>query len=131
MFEVVLDDLGRTAELGESLSPKNARVATDFHVPQLAHHQLEVGRLNTVAACCVDDDATATGTELDPPGRNLVENGCNQSRVSLDAALGWNVRVETCEGTANGRLATKAIQVLQSQSVRQQIGNFRLERVQQ
>ena len=87
MLEVVLDDLRGAAELGERLSPEQLRATFGLDLPQPAHDELQVRRLDPIVVSRGGDDTPAHRSELDPPGRNLVENSVDEGCFQVDPAL--------------------------------------------
>ena len=131
VLEVVLDDLRGAAELGERLSPEEPRATLGLDLPQPAHDELQVRRLDAIVVSRGGDDTPAHRSELDSPGRNFVENSIDESWFQVDPAFGGDELVVSLQGTADRRLPGRTVEVLQPQTVRKEVGNHRLEAVEQ
>ena len=82
----------------ERLSPKELRATLRLDLPQPAHDELQVRRLDAIVVGRRRHDTPAHRRELDSPGRNLVEDSIDEGRFHVDAAFGGTSSLKRCKG---------------------------------
>ena len=112
-IEVLTDDSLSAAQLGESGGAEYARATCGLLVPEALHHQLEVGRLDSLS--------------IAERGR-LLEHGLDELGLDLDV-LGCGFQlVPPLQWTQNGRSRRVTIEAVEPTSICEHVRNPVIQR---
>ena len=122
-LDVLAYDLLRAAEPGQRREAQGPRPVLSFGIPEAAHHELQIRRLDVpaVATGC-RDNAPSGDAHVDLARRDLLENGIDERRLDRDGLRLAGESVVGGDGLHDRRACGRERQVLDSEVVVQDAG---------
>ena len=126
-FEMILDDVLRSAECCECRQPEHVRMSLALDLPQPLQHELQIRRLDA-GPVLLDGGAASDEPRVDPACRNLPEDRFDERGLDLDG--GRLELVVAPEWAEHGRAGGGAIEQVEAKVVREEAWNPSLEDIQ-
>src|SRR5262245_26434760 len=130
-LEVALDDRLSPTEPAKGRQPQHPRAALALDLPDSLHHELEVRRLDALRGRWADALGRPPARErrLDPTRLDLGEHRVGERRLDRDGPVFTGQLVVTIQRPEDGRPGCLVIEVIESDRIREEPRDPRLEDV--